>query len=93
MRSAAAGADVKLLTVLRRLRMSVGEASDLRPGDIIPLSIDSGMEVEIVLPGAEGGYLCAGQLGAANERRAVMITDPPDEALCANIGRLLSAEL
>lgn len=93
MRSAAAGSDIKLLTVLRRLRMSVGEATDLRPGDIVPLSFDEGMEVEIVLPGAEGGYVCAGQLGAANDRRAVMVSDPPDQMLCETVGRLLGHEV
>lgn len=92
MRSAAAGSDVKLLTVLRRLRMSVGDATDLKPGDVIALSFDEGMNVEIVLPGGDGGYLCAGQLGAADDRRAVMISDPPDETLCATVGRLLGRE-
>lgn len=89
MRCAAAGSDIRLSTVLRRLKMSVGEAAELQPGDIVPLSFDGGMEVELVLPGRDGGYVCAGQLGAADDRRAVMITDPPEEAFRAMVSRLL----
>ena len=91
MRRAAAQADLKLLAVLRRMRMNLGEASEMRPGDIIPLSRDGGMRVEIALAGAEGGVLCAGLLGAADDRRAARIEEPPDPNLTEGVRALITA--
>ncbi|MEL6793988.1 MAG: hypothetical protein AAFP78_11065, partial [Pseudomonadota bacterium] len=62
MRRAAAGAEMKTVAVLRRVRMNLGEASEMRPGDIIPLSLDGGMNVEIALTGEDAPVICYGAL-------------------------------
>lgn len=89
MRRAAAGADLRMIAVLRRMRMNLGEASEMRPGDIIPLSRDGGMNVELALAGQAATCISAGRLGAANDRRAVKIVSPPDPELTETVRALL----
>lgn len=95
MRRAANRAEIKLAVVLRRMRLSIGEASELRPGDVLPLSLDDGLGVELALTGPTGPTeercVCTGQLGVAGEWRAVKIIEPPDDSLIAAAAPFLEA--
>ncbi|MEL7464933.1 MAG: FliM/FliN family flagellar motor C-terminal domain-containing protein [Pseudomonadota bacterium] len=89
MRRAAAGAEIKTVAVLRRVRMNLGEATEMRPGDIIPLSLDGGMNVEVALTGEDAPVVCHGALGAADDRRAVKVDLPPEAELVADVNAVL----
>lgn len=95
MRRAANRAEIKLAVVLRRMRLSVGEASELRPGDVLPLSLDGGLSVELALSGPDGPTeeqcVCTGQLGVAGDWRAVKINEPPADNLIAQAAPYLEA--
>lgn len=95
MRRAANRAEIKLAVVLRRMRLSVGDAADLRPGDVLPLSADGGLSVELTLSGPDGPTeercVCTGQLGVAGDWRAVKIIEPPADNLIAHAAPYLEA--
>ena len=69
------------------MQLSAGDVGDLRVGDVLPLSLDGGMDVTLALSSPDGvaeeGVLCAGYLGAAGDSRAVMITEPPHHSVVA----------
>lgn len=89
MRRAAAGAEMKSVAILRRVRMNMGEASEMRPGDIIPLSLDGGMNVELALVGEDGPTICYGALGAADDRRAMKVDVSPSDELVGSVKAIL----
>lgn len=84
-------AEIRMVSVMRELRLSVEEVSALTTGSIIELAPGDGMRVELRLEGAGGGatpgVICTGRLGAHRVQRAVRIETPPDEALAAALAR------
>lgn len=90
MARAALAAPVRLDAVLERLKMSVSELEDLRPGSVIPLSPRCRGSVSLAVQG--GGALAAGRLGAADGRKAVKLADPPPPELVERIRALAETE-
>lgn len=89
MAQAARQAPAQLRAVLHRADMSVSDLSALTPGDVIPLPEGSRGRVELRFEkGEETKPLARGRLGAFEGRKAVKLTEPPDQALLDTIRQL-----
>ncbi|SET43441.1 FliM/FliN family flagellar motor switch protein [Oceanicella actignis] len=88
MARAAAQAPVRVRSVLKRLRLTVGQIEDLAPGVVIPLDEKCREDVELAFE-SDGKQLARGRLGAADGRKAVKLTVPPDPVLQSRLRELI----
>ncbi|MEM9705822.1 MAG: FliM/FliN family flagellar motor switch protein [Pseudomonadota bacterium] len=73
--------DINAHAVLARLEQSVGNISNLKPGDIVPLPDGVIDMVELIVETSEGDCVIAtGQLGSVKETKAIKLADGVDPA-------------
>lgn len=89
MLSAARLAEYRLVGVLHEMTLTVSEISELQAGSILPLPEGCRMEVSLRIDTPKGvagePEVASGALGVAAGRRAVRISEAPDEALIENL--------
>jgi len=94
MRDVARVTPLPLTAVIDRCRMSVGELSRLRVGDVFRLSEATLDDVVLELDtGAEGRPVARGRLGSWKQMKAIRLSEPPDRAFFEPLAEALFLEI
>lgn len=90
MNNVAAVAAAKLNAVLYSMTMEAQELQALAPGQVIEIPRNCLNKVHLTIDGAAGAALSSGRLGNLEGRKAIKLSDPPDQDLQQSITQSLS---